>query len=247
VTDAARPAPSLSTSERFARIIDGLCRVVAASCRAPNSLATWGPSPAGLLAGPVIVLIWTRLRRATARFAALVARVRAGAPPKQGVNSRSDENTRHTGEACPGPRAGSRYPGMLASFLPGSPPRRLPTSFGWLIRAVPAAACSRSQLQHLLSDPEITALLSAAPQIGRVLRPLCHMLAINPGPNLRLPARNLSLPSSSERQPTNAAQCVDPPPTQTPANSTPFADPHIGPSRLLPDPLQVLLPRPAPA
>ena len=41
------------------------------------------------------------------------------------------------------------------------------------------------QLQHLLSDPEMVALISAAPQqMGRVLRPLCWMLGIKPPPGL---------------------------------------------------------------
>jgi hypothetical protein len=156
------PAPAPAPADRFARIIDGLCRAVAARVGKP-------------LAGPVIVLIWTRLRRTVARFTVLAARVRAGVLPSP---------------SRPRPRAASR---------PASPPpaQRLPTTFGWLVRQVPEAAGYRSQLCHLLSDPEMVALLSAAPQAGRLLRPLCRMLAIKPGPNL-LPPRSTN-PASRAR------------------------------------------------
>ncbi len=40
------------------------------------------------------------------------------------------------------------------------------------------------QVQHLLGDPELAALLAAEPKLGRILRPLCRMLAIRPGPDL---------------------------------------------------------------
>src|ERR1019366_837035 len=53
---AAPPAPA----ERFALLIAGLCRAVAAQ------------SAGGRMAGPLIVLIWCRLRRLGARFAGLV-------------------------------------------------------------------------------------------------------------------------------------------------------------------------------
>src|SRR6185437_15551987 len=44
-------------------------------------------------------------------------------------------------------------------------------------------------LQNLLADPEMVALIAAAPQLGRVLRPLCRMLGVDPGP-ARLPPRS---------------------------------------------------------
>jgi hypothetical protein len=219
-----------SVTDRFARIIDLLCRTVAAQGRAPNSLANWGPSAGGLVAGPLIILIWTKLRRAAARFAALAARVHAGTLPSA------------TRRACakqtlPLPLAGEgRGEGLLKDVRAPSPRApRLPNTFGWLIRLVPAAACSRSQLQHLLADPEIAALLSAAPQIGRVLRPLCRALAIDPSPDLppsllSPSSRGRSRPPSREQQPTN----------------TPPANTRVRPNRP-PDPLQTLLPPPAPA
>ena len=62
------PALPATLADRFALIIDGLGRVVAAR-------------HASGLAGPMVILIWTRLRRAGARFATLLARFEAGTLP----------------------------------------------------------------------------------------------------------------------------------------------------------------------
>jgi hypothetical protein len=145
-----------------------------------------------------------------ARFASVIARVRSGALPKQGVKKpRSDENTRHT----------------RGSPSPGTSSLRLPRSFGWLVRLGSEAACYRSQLQYLLSDPEIAALLAAAPQVGRVLRPLCHMLGlrVRQWPALCLPVRRqparLPPPSGDPEPPTSPSGF--PGPSPTPLGRTP--------------------------
>ena len=55
----------------------------------------------------------------------------------------------------------------------------LPRRFGWLVVAGKhEAACYGSQLQTVLNEPEMVALLAASPQARRVLRPLCRALAI---------------------------------------------------------------------
>ena len=162
-TLAARRAPWLialvtltspsSATDRFALLIEALCASVAAS-------------HARGLAGPVIVLIWGRLRRMAARFAA------AAIPA---VSRRASRPVR------------SR-PAQLRAALSSSSARdarpRLPGGFGWLIRLSPAAACHGGQLQRLLADPEMAALLAASPRMGRLLRPLCRMLAVEPPPGL---------------------------------------------------------------
>ena len=52
---------------------------------------------------------------------------------------------------------------------------------------MPEASAAASQLQALLGDPEMAALIAAAPrQMGRVLRPLCRMLGIAPPPGLHV-------------------------------------------------------------
>jgi hypothetical protein len=40
-------------------------------------------------------------------------------------------------------------------------------------------------LSYLLRDPETVALLEKAPQAGRMLRPLCHLLGVQPPEFLR--------------------------------------------------------------
>jgi len=56
---------------------------------------------------------------------------------------------------------------------------RLSGRFGWLVRAAAwHAAGFGSQLRAVLEQPEMVALLTAAPQAARVLRPLCRMLAV---------------------------------------------------------------------
>ena len=222
-----------SAAERFALIIEGLCRVVAAS-------------HARGVAGFLIILIWRRLRRTAARFATLSVHVHAGTLP-----SRARAGSRH----CEARSAEAISPSAEAipqgnPSRPASPcPPRLPRTFGWLIRLIPGVACCRSQLNYLLSDPEIASLLSAAPQIGRVLHPLCHMLAIKPSPDLLARgtsgplSQNFSPPPRTEQEPTTIARCEDP----APANAPP-ANTQVRPPRPLPDPLQApLLPRPLPA
>jgi len=57
---------------------------------------------------------------------------------------------------------------------------RLPRGRGWLVRDTQAVVGARSQLAHFLAThPDIPAFLEAAPQAGRILRPLCRMLGID--------------------------------------------------------------------
>ena len=160
-----------SATDRFALLIEALCESVAAS----HSRG---------LAGPVIVLIWGRLRRMAARFAAAVAAIPA-APGRASRPARSSP-------ARSRPRAHDGRP-------------RLPGGFGWLIRLSPAAACHGGQLQRLLADPEMAALLAAAPRMARVLRPLCRMLAVEPPPGLLAPPNRARRPSVRADTPGEAA------------------------------------------
>jgi hypothetical protein len=110
----------------------------------------------------VMLLLWPYLQRVARRFEALVRRIEAGLPV--------------------GTRAASLVPRVRSSRLrrPG-----LPTSFAWLIRLVPYhAACVGGQVRYLLVKPEMAALFIAAPQVARIFRPLCRMLAVAPGPDL---------------------------------------------------------------
>jgi hypothetical protein len=53
-----------------------------------------------------------------------------------------------------------------------------------MVRLTQNAASSGSQLHYLLTDPEFAAFLAAAPQAGRLLRPLCRALGISRNPDL---------------------------------------------------------------
>jgi hypothetical protein len=116
----------------------------------------------GGLAGLLTALLFGRLIRRGLRFAALLAAFRAG-----------------TLRALPPRAPGSPRPAR------SSEPPRLPGGFGWLVRRCGwQAAGYGSQLRALLAEPEVVALLRAAPQAGRIFRPLCRMLAVKLPPEL---------------------------------------------------------------
>ncbi len=153
-----------SLSDRFGRIVAGLRYAVAAHSSLHHDLT------------PLMMLLWARLGRMDARFQALVARVRAGLP-------------------APAPRktSPSATPRRQTTRPAASP--RLPQSYAWLVRLMlHIAAGYGSQLQYLLNDPEMPALLAAEPRLGRILRPLCNMLAVRPIPNLPTPPRRARVP-----------------------------------------------------
>ena len=166
------PAPPTlpGLARRFTMVIDGLCRVTAARIATDRS------------AGPLLILIFGRLRRLAARFAALAARAQAG--------------------PLPSPRRRPARPGAPRN----NHQRPLPESFAWLIRLVPETAAYGGQVQALLSDPEMAALLDAAPQAARLLRPLCRMLAVRPDPTvLRPPPKPAAPPTLPCSEPARTA------------------------------------------
>ena len=110
---------------------------------------------------PMVLVVWPYLNRLASRFASLAARVRAG----EAMVARAPARLR----AAPAtPRLRPR------------PPLALPQGFAWLLRLAPTTVPLRSQVCHWLGDPELAALLAAAPQALRILRPLCWMLGIGP-------------------------------------------------------------------
>ena len=66
-----------------------------------------------------------------------------------------------------------------ATCLVLAPRPRLPSQKAWLVRALGwEAAGYGSQLEALLAEPEMQALLGSVPAVGRILRPLCRMLGV---------------------------------------------------------------------
>ncbi len=186
----AKLTQSFAPTDRFALLIEGLCRAVA--------LRIAG----GALAGPLIILISCRLRRMAMRFARLAERLRTGA--RAGTAGRR--------------RAVSPRP---AGHSPQGPAKHLPRNFAWLPRLVPAAGAAGSQLQHLLADPEMAALIVAAPQAGRILRPLCRMLGVRPPPVLARPARPRQPAPPLPVTPADTIRAQAPPAATPPAPAPP--------------------------
>jgi len=160
---------------------------------------------AGLLAAPLTWLLVDRIRGIKQRFARLAARLRAGTYVPR----------RHTPRQPPAARKPRR-------------PNPLPQTFGWLQNLLPEAVMYRSQLEHLLRDPEFVALMQAAPApMARVLRPLCWMLRVTPPPVLARP------------RPPRRPSLRPAPPAEPPA-----ADPPAAEARALPPRCPPLPPRP---
>ena len=176
MSDATPPTPA----ERFACLIAALCEAVAARIDRPARPG---------LAGPLILLIWTRLKRMAGRITRLAARVAAGPlpPPRR----RPARPCRTVSPQC----------------------HRLPRRFAWLVRVVPAAAFGAGQLQALLAEPEMQTLIATAPQIGRTLRPLCRMLGVRLPPILQKPR---PLPTMPRRAEAGRRPAAEPPRAQPP-------------------------------
>ena len=128
-------------------------------------IATLGAMVAAAgLGGPVILAIVGRLNRMAQRVTRLAARVAAGTltPPR-----RRPATPRRTAPARTLPE-----------------PMKLPRGRAWLVRLVQGTAVGANYVRILLDDPEMAALIQAAPQIGRTLRPLWHMLSPDPLPRI---------------------------------------------------------------
>jgi hypothetical protein len=96
--------------------------------------------------------------------------------------------------------------------------RRFPSSPGWLLHYVQLeAAATANLLRHMLEhDPEMRALLEAAPQLGRILRPLLRMVSAAPLP-ARLVRPSRPPPGAVPVSPASQPPASRPSPTATPA------------------------------
>ena len=152
---------------RLAAIMAGMAAVVAhhvAGLRAISSALV-----------PMLSLLTWRLGRIAQRLDRLMLRWQAGTLPRP----RPPHAPRPAAEASP----------CINVPRINVPPIYVPQGHAWLIRLVQPTAQYIPQLERFLADPQTRALVAAAPQAGRLLRPLCRMLAIAPPDWLRLPAR----------------------------------------------------------
>jgi hypothetical protein len=111
-----------------------------------------------------ILCICTRLVAAAADFHLLFDRWREG--HLQAARKRPQSAKAQASKAAPRPKA------------------TWPSKFAWLVELVPETAIYGAQLQELLADPEIAALLAEVPQAGKHLRRLCRMLGVKPIPQI---------------------------------------------------------------
>jgi hypothetical protein len=106
----------------------------------------------------LIALIVSRLRAIKWRFARLAARVAAGTYKPRAPREQAADQPR-----------------------PAPPRDKLPRKFGWLRPLIPETVAFAGMLDGLLREPEMAALLAAAPAaLGRPIRSLCRMLGVAP-------------------------------------------------------------------
>ena len=126
---------------------------------------------------PVINPLWSRLNRARLCLARLAARIQEGRP--LAVSRAGKSRARPT------------------AVLRQHPP--IPHTYGWLLKALAwHVAVHRNRLERLLAEPGMADLVVAAPSLGRILRPLGHMLA------MPVPARRPGRPARPKPQPESA-------------------------------------------
>ena len=175
------PTPLLELASRFAWAFKWLLEMI--------GYDAWRRQIGGPLLGAMtqrLWRLWTRLRTAFARWQAGTLR-----PPR------------------PRPlRAGAPAAAAPADPLAGLPAgdwrllkRLLPRDFGWLKRVMPNLLPYAHAFIDLVADAETQALVAAAPQVGRILRPLCHMLGLPLPEWLRLPKRVRVRPPPREKRP----------------------------------------------
>jgi hypothetical protein len=153
----------------------------------------FGPLPAPL---PVVVLIMARIREIREHVRHLLTRIAAG--------------TYKPRRSPAAPRRKSETPRPWH-------PSPLPTHFNWLEPLIPQAQQARAALASLFRDPEMLALVQAAPgAMRRPLRSLCRMIGLKPPPVLALPPRprrpRTTEQAGTKPQPPSPPHRTDPPP-----------------------------------
>ncbi len=144
-----------------------------------------------VLARPVVAVLVRRVLEIAARFIMLADAVQAGgvrrARPPRPVAGDVGRAAREAPEAV---------------GLPDRLPDWMCRRSGWMLSFVPQAASCGEELRRLLAEPDMQALAAASPQIARLLRSACRMLAVDPGDALPKPARRAAVP----RRPVERAE-----------------------------------------
>ena len=74
-----------------------------------------------------------------------------------------------------------KRPSRAGQVLPAraTPRVRLPMEYGWVARLGEDVRMAAAMIGHHLNRTEVAALVAACPQAQRVMRPICHLLAID--------------------------------------------------------------------
>jgi hypothetical protein len=127
-----------------------------------RELASWGLC--GKLPMPVVSVIAARMQEMRGRMDALLQRFRAGHKMRRAASTPAVTAA-----------AGAVRKVPKASF-------RLPRKTSWLRPIMQhEAGAFRSQLELVLTDPEMVALMQATAQAARMLKPYCRMLGVDAG------------------------------------------------------------------
>ncbi len=142
----------------------------------------------GLLGHALGLVVWARLSGVCLRMERLAERFLAGRVWRV-MNRRSGAAV--DGAVLEGAVVeGAVVEDAAASLVGGlgvKVARLWPGRFAWLVRMAGwQAVAFGSQLRAVLETPDMVALLEACPQAGRLLRPICRMLAVKTSV-LRLP------------------------------------------------------------
>ncbi len=130
--------------------------------------------------GPLMQVLYNYLGRAVRRLDALVLKWERGQLPVR--------------RAPAAPRRAAQ-----AGSAPSKP--RLPTRPNWLRDCHAPFGLYAAGVERLLEDPDTRALLAAAPQAGRILRPLARMFGVAVPEWLRLPRRKRKPRALKPRKP----------------------------------------------
>ena len=162
-------------------------------------LAVAGRSMWGPLSAALNILIQGRCLGIRGQLYRLIAKIQAGTfVPRRAGPRRAPAASR------------ARQPGPLAY------------RFGWLEPLLPETTPHRAQLSALLQDPEVVALIQAAPAaMVPPLRSLCWMLRLPPPPILARPRPAASPSPPPPPSPPPEAAAPKPPAPRPPASSRP--------------------------
>jgi hypothetical protein len=141
---------------------------------------------------PVLLLFWRRLGQLNRRIATLAERFAAGR------------------SVAPRRRAKPNSPRAQRA---ATPRLRLPTKPGWLLAQTMQAAPHAAYFRQLLENPEMLALIEAAPHLKQQLRPILRLLLPELPPSLALPPKPVRLkpprpprPKKPRRAPCHGAR-----------------------------------------